>query len=175
MTRDELIAALEQATGPDRNLDAEIMFNLYATPVGKREDGGPMGYIWPENNPSWSFGIRFPGKDRAWFENIRKKKDPRQEILLIERDGAFVLMNELRIPTLTASIDAALTLVPDNEYGKTGYNLTMLFEPETTYKNEALVWWWKKTDKWGPKSSVFAARTMPLAICIAALKARADA
>lgn len=103
----ELIEKLEKATGPDRTLDAEIMFDLYAKPVGKHEsDGGPSGYLWPEDNPSWSFAIRFPGKDREWFEKVRDGK----ELLLIERDGALVLVNDLRVPPLTGSLDAAMKL-----------------------------------------------------------------
>ncbi|HEU4986843.1 MAG TPA: hypothetical protein VFT89_07240 [Rhizobiaceae bacterium] len=107
MISDELIARVEALTGPDREVDAEIMFDLFAKPVGVKKDGGPMGYLWPEDNPSWSFGIRFPGKDRAWFKRSRRDR----ETLLIERDGALVLMNDLRVPTLTASLDAAVALV----------------------------------------------------------------
>jgi hypothetical protein len=107
----ELIERVEKARGPDREIDAEVMFDLFAKPVGQKDDGGPCGYLWPEDNPSWSFGIRFPGKDREWFASCRNKID--RETLLIERDGALVLMNSLRIPKLTASIDAALTLLPE--------------------------------------------------------------
>ena len=106
----ELIARVEKASGADRQIDAEIMFDLFARPVGKSEaDGGPSGYLWPEDNPSWSFGIRFPGKDKEWFTSARRKVDG--ETLLIHRDGAWVLMNSLRIPHLTSSIDAAIALV----------------------------------------------------------------
>jgi len=104
----DLISRVRAATGPDRELDAEIMFDLFATPVGRKYDGGPTGYLWPEDNPSWSFGIRFPGKDRTWFKDVRKRIDG--ETLVIERDGANVLMNALRIPKLTASLDAAIEL-----------------------------------------------------------------
>ena len=110
MTTSELADRVERAEGPSRELDAEIMFDLYAKPVGQHAgDGGPTGYLWPEDNASWAFGIRFPGKDRAWCNDARK----RSETLVIERDGAVVLMNSLRIPKLTASLDAALTLVPE--------------------------------------------------------------
>lgn len=109
MTHADIIARLTAATGPDRELDAEIMFDLFAKPFGKKEDGGPTGYLWPEDNPSWNFGIRFSGKDRAWFGECRKKIDG--ETLLIERDGALVLMNSLRIPALSASIDATVALI----------------------------------------------------------------
>lgn len=104
----DLIATLQGLTQPSREVDAEIMFDLFAKPVGQREDGGPVGYLWPEDNPSWSFGISFPGKDREWFKKCRKKIDG--ETLVIERDGAPVLMNSLRVPALTASLDAAIAL-----------------------------------------------------------------
>lgn len=107
----ELLLKVEHATEANRELDAEIMFDLYAKAVGRNEiDGGPTGYLWPEDNPSWNFGIRFPGKDRQFFTKNRNRVD--RETLLIERDGALVLMNALRIPSLTASVDAALTLLP---------------------------------------------------------------
>ncbi len=85
----DLIDRVRSATGPDRELDAEIMFDLFATPVGRKYDGGPTGYLWPEDNPSWSFGIRFPGKDRTWLKDVRKRIDG--ETLVIDRDGANVL------------------------------------------------------------------------------------
>lgn len=114
-----LIERVEKLTGPDRCVDAEIMFDLFAKPVGKKDDGGPMGYLWPEDNPSWSFGIRFPGKDREWFAQCRKRIEG--ETLLVERDGAFVLMNSQRIPELTKSLDAATSVIervrPEWAYG----------------------------------------------------------
>lgn len=107
--------AVEKCTGPDREIDAQIMFDLFAKPVGKKSDGGPTGYLWPEDNPSWSFGIRFPGKDRDWFK--KHSREPDDETLLIWRDDAWVLMNALRIPRLTASLDASerlrMALLPD--------------------------------------------------------------
>lgn len=58
--RDELeaLAVKCETEGPSRALDGEIMFALYAKPVGDR------GFLWPEDDPSWSFAIRFPGKTR---------------------------------------------------------------------------------------------------------------
>lgn len=105
-----LAARVEELTGPDREVDAEVMFDLCAAPVGQhKEDGGPIGYIWPGNDPSWNLGLRFPGKDRSWFKATRKKI--KGETLLIERDGAYVLMNSQRVPPLTASVDAVLALI----------------------------------------------------------------
>lgn len=105
-----LAARVEELTGPDREVDAEVMFDLCAAPVGQhKEDGGPTGYIWPGNDPSWNLGLRFPGKDRAWFGATRKKI--KGETLLIERDGAYVLMNSHRVPPVTVSVDAVLVLI----------------------------------------------------------------
>ena len=89
-----------------RECDAEIMFDLYAVPVGvSTKDGGPVGYIWPEDNPSWNLGIRFPGRSRDWFKDTGEG-----EKIVIERGRALVLMNSLRIPKLTTSLDAAASL-----------------------------------------------------------------
>jgi hypothetical protein len=111
-TRNEWLALAERcekATGPDREIDAAIMFDAFAVPVGQMSDGGPRGYLWPSDNPSWSFGIRFPGKDRDWF--AKQRQGDEKETLLIERDGALVLMNDLRVPALTASLDAITALI----------------------------------------------------------------
>lgn len=96
----DIEARLERATGPDRELDGEIMFSLFAVPVGVN------GFLWPEDNPSWSFAIRFPGKDREWF-----KKYPDKETILVWRNGDPILMNDIRVPKLSASIDAADALL----------------------------------------------------------------
>lgn len=123
-----LIARLEKAEGPNRDLDAEIVFDVFATPVGKhKEDDGPIGYIRLDDQPSWNLGLRFPGKDRAWFSATRKQI--KGETLLIERDGAFVLMNSLRVPELTSSIDAAASLaervLPGCQVNVTRFTSTM--------------------------------------------------
>lgn len=104
-----LIAKLEAANGPSRELDAEIMFDMFASPVGQSGvDGGPIGYIRLDDQPSWNLGIRFPGKDREWFSATRKQI--KGETLIIERDGAYVLMNSIRVEEFTKSIDAAVAL-----------------------------------------------------------------
>jgi hypothetical protein len=111
-TRNEWLALAERcekATASDREMDAAIMFDAFAVPVGQMSDGGPRGYLWPSDNPSWSFGIRFPGKDRDWF--AKQRQGDEKETLLIERDGALVLMNDLRVPALTASLDAITALI----------------------------------------------------------------
>lgn len=104
-----LITRLSKLDAPDREVDAEIVFDLLATPVGKhKEDDGPIGYIDLTDQPSWNLGLRFPGKDKAWFAATRKQI--KGETLLIERDNAYVLMNSIRVPELTASVDAAIAL-----------------------------------------------------------------
>lgn len=158
----KLAERVEALDGPDREVDAEIMFDLYAKPVGLlKGDGGPRGYLWPEDDPSWSFGIRFPGRDRGWFAKQRQAGDG--ERLLIERDGALVLMNCLRVPLLTASIDAAKQLVPEgwlvehlNELGGAGGCFCSLGNPGTSQN----------------VISDAGARTMALALTAAALRAR---
>ena len=106
----DLIAKLEALDGPSREVDAEIVFDAFATPVGKHKyDDGPIGYIDMADQPSWNLGLRFPGKDRDWFFSCRKQI--KGETLLIERDGSYVLMNSLRVPELTSSLDSAVALV----------------------------------------------------------------
>lgn len=106
MTKDELIAALEAATGPSRELDAELGALLPSPP----EDNGAV--VW-------------------W-------------------------------PYYTASIDAALTLVPE------GMEIWITSRPaDGKAPAEALVHLSRLVGDWrayGP--------TIPLALCIAALRAR---
>lgn len=68
-----LYMKLTSLTEPSRIINAEIMFDLFAKPVGVHIDGGLCSYLWPEDNPSWSFGLRFPGRDRKWFDNRTEK------------------------------------------------------------------------------------------------------
>lgn len=153
MTLSQRIAAL---TGPDRAVEAEVMFDLYAKPVGKSKiDGGPRGYLWPEDNPSWSFGLRFPGKNREWFEEQRRGGDG--ERLLIERDGALVLMNDLRVPRLTASLDAAMSVVPADA------KVILQNFGDIGGRSMALV---------GPNNGFVSGTTPALALLAAAIKAR---
>ena len=116
MPKDELIAALEKATGPDRELN-----KLLAPFVGLRlvEEGHPLGPCCYDQN-----GHGVP------------------------------------LPNFTASIDAALTLVPE------GMRCRFLI-----YENGragAQLWWPPEDlpDAWGK-----AYATPALAICIAALRA----
>lgn len=153
----------EQASSGDRDLDAEIMFDLYAKPCGVKADGGPTGYIWPEDNPSWNLGIRFPGKEREWF--FRGKPPEDSERLIIWRDGAWVRMNDIRIPKFTASLDAGLTLVPSDHAVRL----------ETAVGSRVYANVWNDTADYDgiPKNEARAA-TPALALCAASLRARAS-
>jgi hypothetical protein len=168
----EIIAQLEKAQGPDRELDAAIMFDLYAQPVGRKDDGGPCGYLWPEDNPSWSFGIRFPGKSREWFDQVRSR-GRFDETLVIWRDNAFVLMNHLRVLKLTASVDAALTLVPagnrDIDISRTPHSAS---RGAKLWQARIGIETLEEDPDWTGPQGIGDAETPAIAICIAALRAR---
>lgn len=75
------------------------------------------------------------------------------------------------IPTFTTSLDAALTLVPENF----SYELTYSAAGEGALRRTRL-WDWRRgplaldpSNNWEAQAS-----TLPLALCIAALKARGD-
>lgn len=153
-----LLARLEAATGPDRELDAEIVFDAFAVPTGKHKiDGGPVGYLWPQDDPSWALGIRFPGQTRDWFREIRKDRPS----LVIERDGALVLMNDARVRPYTASVDAALSWMPE------GWVLRSIA------RNEAEDYWAVISPAHKPNDRERGCHEkIPLALCIAIAKAR---
>lgn len=155
-----LVAKIEGATGPSREIDAEIAFDLFARPWGRKGiDGGPSGYLWPEDNPSWSFGIRFPGKDRDWFKSVRTGIGG--ETLLIERDGALVLMNALRVKSYTTSIDAAITLIPP------GHAFSLHVDADGTVFAGVML-----DDGDGCDNADQLGATAALALCAAAIRAR---
>lgn len=104
-TTTDLVKRLE-AGDTGREIDAEIMFDFFAKPVASR--GRIKAYLWPEDSPSWSFGLWCEPDRREKIIAARKHHD---ETLLIERDGGLVLMNSLRVPNLTTSLDAAVALV----------------------------------------------------------------
>lgn len=128
---EELIARLEKATGPDRELDAEI-----ASAVGwcPRD-----GYTRQSDN-SW----RSPSGD---------------------------ISGVTWAPQYTASIDAARTLVPENF----SFELTQsAVEPPAMAR--ARLWDWRRGplavdpgNEWKSEGN----RPLAIALCIAALKARA--
>ena len=70
--------------------------------------------------------------------------------------------NPVAIPRRSRSLDAALTLVPE------GYFVTLATRKDAP--PEAFVWWANDT-----RSEYGQAPSLPLALCIAALKARSEA
>lgn len=91
----------------------------------------------------------FPYKTRAYYQ--WRGMQPRGT----KQDDATYL--RAHAPKFTISLDAAMTLVPD------GWAFQMLYEP--TAFHEALVW------PPANGSPISKAKTLPLALCIAALKA----
>jgi hypothetical protein len=106
-----LLNAIALASGPSRLLDGQIMFGLFAHPVGHH------GYIWPEDNPSWSFALVFDApvpdktKDQAVRDARASGERAKEWIEWPRDDGRWILMNELRVPPLTASLDAGAALL----------------------------------------------------------------
>ena len=124
MTREELIAALETTTGPDRLSDAAIA----------RSQG------WVERERVYGSGWETP-------------------------TGRFVSWHEL--PRYTASIDAALTLVPE------GWRWSLDWTQRSGYQDCG------RADLYAPGSGIqppdvcdVYAATPAIALCIAALKAQ---
>jgi hypothetical protein len=133
MTHDELIAALEKAKGADQRLDAEILAHLV---------GGTVEQF--RINSRWCVSVTgYSGKTRLWQPRRREEQ-------------------KWRMAKFTASIDAALTLVPERHNW-----LTCIINGSV----QAQI---------GPTNSFQAAdvrgvATPALALCIAALRARGDA
>ena len=123
MTRHELIAALEAATGPATELDAEIIY-LFIDPIRydlERDDG----------------------------------------------DYTYVVDGQVfAVPKFTASIDAALTLVP----GGWMVELWLAQPTETQRWDSNVVVYYERS-----RAVRAEGKTPAIALCIAALKARAHA
>ena len=131
MTRDELIAALEKATGADRDLDANI--------------GKVAGWL----KTGWA-------ANRWWAPDVaararKAKKTP----------GSFGVL-PLDLPKFTASIDAALTLVPDDAC----WGVSRPRQPDMSGKQ-----FWASIHGGHPGGR---GATPSIALCIAALKARPE-
>lgn len=130
----ELIARLEKATGPDPKLDVQIAFAIGWRAEEWPEDGrGPMG-TWrppPPHGCDW---------DALWTSWLWTMPDGSRAVL---RDRLF-----------TASLDAALTLVPQGkEWEMYGYEpLARIYYAGSKYVDGR-------------------AATPALALCIAALRA----
>ena len=95
------------------DLIGEIMFDFFAEPIGQHKSGGPMGYVWPDDNPSWNFAIRFPGQTREWFDRDKRDTEPK---VVIWRDDAWVLVNTMRLMKITTNFDDAIKLIGDTCY-----------------------------------------------------------
>jgi len=134
VTREELIARLEAATGPSRELDAQIAITCGKAPAVAFR---PCVSLDPG-----TFGI---GAYEIWVA-----------------------------PSYTASIDAALTLVPEgwaierlSHWPDIGASVELW---EVTYRNGKP--WHTSRDR---KVEVRDVATPAIALCIAALRARGDA
>lgn len=88
MTKDELIAALEKATGPSRELDAEISAATRLLPGFPRHE-----YVAPAT--------------------MEAREDGTVDCYAAAPGRAPQRVERARAPQWTASIDAALALVPD--------------------------------------------------------------
>lgn len=163
-----LIERLEKATGPDRELDAEI-------------------YRVAFNASAWSYHgnchIGAQIRNRNWTKRREEHPDFYEEgdSILTWRyrigDGPAAKYGEL--PRLTESIDAAMTLVPEDwrvnsgdfsVEGRFTWMLTLTGQPRTD-------WFARRrsmTDDYDgdPLHMSGRGKTLALALCIAALKSR---
>lgn len=122
MTREQLIAALEAATGPSRELDVAIVYALYP-------DIGPYAAHCAGDPPIF------------WFDPYYKQE----------------------CPLFTASIDAALSLVPE------GWRVYALQQ----FTVDTAKWACGLDMRYGPGQVLVREAPSPaIALCIAALKAR---
>lgn len=145
MTIDELIAALEKAEGPSRELDRDI--HESAGQCAHRES--KYWCIEDGNDFDSGFDCVKCGSSEAW---------------------------EIEVPKYTASLDAALTLVPEG--CDFGFEVEHVFGGPCVYARCQPGSWIAPVDD--PRELVTiqrdtqaaAARMIPVAICIAALKAR---
>ena len=143
-----LIARLEKATGPDRELDCAIAVHPAAPPAGVQKGCDVPTLLGPN-----VFGIS--GVD----EHAPVDSDVFQYIPMTVADA-------LSIPRYTASIDDALTLVPPECWGEIAWSGVLgVKENPRTFPIVTL----------GPgeAGTETQATTIPIALCIAALKARA--
>ena len=127
-----LITRLQAATGPDRELDAEIFL-----------------LQWP--------GYRLQTDCEPFPDQVQPGR--------IQEIGGFA---HRTAPTFTASIDAALTLVPEGYWWNVGH----VMGPQPDTQNLFWAMCHMKGEKW-PYDRPIAA-TPALAICIAALCARGE-
>lgn len=125
---EELIAALEAATGPSRELDCAIavaVAGYYEIPP--KWEGGPIGYGYVEDD-----GKRYVEPGHGGDQLVRR---------------------------YTASIDAAISLIGEDEFEMTNlYGVARV-----TVHNQG---------DFGPSYGSSECNSLPIAICIAALRAK---
>jgi hypothetical protein len=144
---EELIARLEKATGPDRELDCKIWLALFDKQV--MVDGG--GYSPNARPPKYESARKIWTDDwPGWTERTQ-----------VEHGVAI----ELDCPRFTGSLDAALMLVTEGCGIEIGFPT-----PGGNGKPWADVWWGDDPEE--PRQIHENAATLPLALSIAALKAR---
>lgn len=98
----DLIDRVESGASTDRVLEGQIMFALFAKPCGG------MAYLWPEDNPSWVFAMRSSQSMKAARAGIEG-----ETIEWRLPSGDWILINNLRVPPITTSLDAALKVLRD--------------------------------------------------------------
>lgn len=135
MTKDELIHALEAATGPSRELDAEIAALTRVLPGFPRHEYVAPATMEAREDGSVDCYVAAPGRVPQRVERVRA-------------------------PIFTASIDAALSLVPEGRWAK-----TVRGEDGCGYAAIS-------TDSSAIKFRCDRAATPAIALCIAALRAR---
>ena len=160
MTRNEIISALENATGPDRELDGKVALLVGHTTVSLSKHR-----YWSFN----AFNTRFAAPIFSWPQDPIPEFDPStgKKIVLTEIPPSG-WEYDADVPEYTASIDAAMTLVPKNCFistpclwpGKVG-------EPSGPTHLQII----NSEDDLAIGSAKFS-DTPALAICIAALKAK---
>jgi hypothetical protein len=147
---DELIARLEAATGPSRELDLEIAKSIGAAP--QDADEVKPTYEYPGNDyttPHWRNRVS------AEMEHFNKTGELLEVTEhRVDETGSF--------PCYTSSIDAAMTLRPDGANCH-GFDLT----PEW-----AMGYWSRNNVSGGHWIFEAYGKTPAIALCIAALKAR---
>lgn len=155
MTRAELIAKLEAATRPDHELDAHIAIAVRAL---VSVTGSEVPKWADENFPVWR--VMKPG------------------VVEVVHDTGTGGLN-WKVPYYTASVDAALTLVPEG--WRCGFEMAGIHDPVQCPE----AWCWPHESGWEPdwqlgeegyRSHPDAQRAIganpAIAICIAALEAR---
>jgi len=137
---EELALACERATGPDRELDVRIRCAIFA-PAGAYVEQSQINGAW------CVYEIGFSGKPRSW-----------------ESRG---LSQEQRLGSFTASLDAAMTLVPEGYWWTVGH----VMGPQMLTRDLFWATCHSREAQWPYERPT--AATPALALCAANLRARA--